>query len=100
MKLRYLRKALQDISEIHAFTAQHDARAARAVAARIKAGIDRLQRHPFSAREGRRPGTRELVITRYPYVVIYRIHDPFVEILRVYHTRRQPSRIRIEEDDA
>lgn len=36
-------------------------------------------------RPGREPNTRELVFAPLPYVVIYRIEDQAVEIMRVLH---------------
>ena len=30
-------------------------------------------------------GTRELVFARLPYIVVYRIQDQDLEILRIYH---------------
>ena len=40
---------------------------------------------PFRGRLGREEGTRELVISRLPYIVIYRVKDDAVEILYIYH---------------
>ncbi len=36
----------------------------------ILAAIERLDARPMRGRAGRRAGTRELVISRYPYIVI------------------------------
>ena len=36
-------------------------------------------------RIGRWEGTRELIISRTPYIVSYRVTDGVVEILRVFH---------------
>ena len=55
----------------------------------ILASIERLERQPMSGRPGRRAGTRELVITRYPYLVIYRLAGEDVEIARVLHQAQQ-----------
>jgi toxin ParE1/3/4 len=35
------------------------------------------------------PGTRELVVTRFPYILPYRVREQAVEILRVFHTSRK-----------
>ena len=40
---------------------------------------------PHSGRPGHIPGTRELVISKLPYIVVYRISGDTVEILRVFH---------------
>lgn len=44
--------------------------------------------HPYIFRAGRVSGTREIVI--HPnYVVVYKVADEHVEIVRVLHTRQQ-----------
>ncbi|MDP2196877.1 MAG: type II toxin-antitoxin system RelE/ParE family toxin [Rhodocyclaceae bacterium] len=40
-------------------------------------------------RPGRVPGTRELVVTRFPYILPYRVREQAVEILRIFHTSRK-----------
>jgi addiction module RelE/StbE family toxin len=55
----------------------------------ILAGIARLDTMPLCGRPGRRVGTRELVITRHPYIVIYRVVGNDVEIARILHTAQQ-----------
>lgn len=44
-----------------------------------------LADHPFKGRKGRQPGTRELVILRTPYLVVYRVSAKAVTVLRVLH---------------
>ncbi len=36
-------------------------------------------------RPGDRPGTRELVLTPLPYILVYRVHDDVLEIVSVSH---------------
>jgi len=40
-------------------------------------------------RPGRVPGTRELVLPNFPYIIPYRVREQRVEILRVFHTARK-----------
>jgi toxin ParE1/3/4 len=44
-----------------------------------------LRSTPFRGRPGREEGTRELVLSRLPYIVVYRVKDNDVEILHIYH---------------
>lgn len=37
-----------------------------------------------------RRGARLAPLGRFPYVVIYRVRDPAVEVVAVVHTRRHP----------
>jgi toxin ParE1/3/4 len=91
LKIVYKRRALADLDSIFIYIARHDPRAARRVIARISEALSRLDRFPYSARPGRKPGTRELSVPGLPYVVIYRILETpseRVEIVAVYHTAR------------
>ena len=40
---------------------------------------------PLRGRPGRVNGTRELVISPLPYIVVYRIRENFIEIAKVLH---------------
>jgi toxin ParE1/3/4 len=55
----------------------------------IATAVNRLADFPALGRPGRKPGTRELVIPRLPYIVIYRVRGERVQILRVLHTARE-----------
>jgi len=64
-----------------------------AVAVRIDEQIERQVRqlcdHPMLGRVGRQRSTRELVISRTPFIVIYRIMNGRIEILRLLHGAQQ-----------
>jgi toxin ParE1/3/4 len=51
----------------------------------IERQTDMLAQFPKMGREGRVGGTRELVIGRTPFIVIYRVRGKRVEILRLLH---------------
>lgn len=47
--------------------------------------VNMLIDRPEMGRAGRKPGTRELVISRTPFIVIYRLHGERIELLRLLH---------------
>ncbi len=52
-----------------------------------------LEAYPFIGRSGRVAGTRELVVTRTPYIIAYRVSSEGVDVLRVLHgARKWPTR--------
>jgi toxin ParE1/3/4 len=87
----FLRQALRNLEAIHAYYARQSSPAhAYEVLADIRAQIDRLALYPAYGRPGRKPGTRELVLRRYPYIAVYRAEGERVVIIRVQHTSRHP----------
>jgi addiction module RelE/StbE family toxin len=45
----------------------------------------RILRRPLAYREGKRSGTRECVMRRFPYILIYRIRATKISVVRVLH---------------
>lgn len=48
-------------------------------------GIARLTAFPHRGRAGLRQGTRELVFTPLPYIVVYRVTGQTIETLHIWH---------------
>jgi toxin ParE1/3/4 len=92
MRLEWSACALADRSAIFDYIEADSPRAAIAVDDRIREEVEVLARSPQSGRKGRVEGTRELVISRTPYIVAYRITGNTVRILRALHgSRRWPD---------
>lgn len=85
MKLEWSRLALEDRDKIFDFIEQDNPRAAVSVDERIKEQTEMLIRFPECGRAGRVEGTRELVISRTPYIVAYHVLDETIRILRLLH---------------
>jgi toxin ParE1/3/4 len=92
VRVRWSRRAVGDLRHARAYIEEHDPEAARHVAARILSAAESLSTFPARGRAGRVFGTRELVVSGTPYVVIYRVKGDVVEIARVLHgARRWPT---------
>ena len=57
----------------------------------IERTVDSLAEFPNRGRVGQLPGTREIVVRGAPYVVAYAVTDEMVTVLRIRHTRQDPS---------
>jgi toxin ParE1/3/4 len=85
MRLRWTPAAADDLESIRDYLAQHLPALARSTILEIYQTIGTLRAMPYRGRPGREEGTRELVMPRLPYIVIYRIKDNDVELLHIYH---------------
>jgi len=83
--VRLLRSAhyAEDIERIARVIAKDKPGAAVAMWDEIEALVERLKEFPNSGRPGRLEGTRELVVPRTPFIVVYRLAKERVELLRV-----------------
>jgi addiction module RelE/StbE family toxin len=99
MRVRWTDPAQTDLFEILDYIARDDPAAAERVERRLVNAVASLAQQPRRGRPGRVEGTRELVIPRLPYVVIYRIVErPLrtageIAVMRVLHgARRWPAK--------
>jgi plasmid stabilization system protein ParE len=92
MRIRWSRKALDDLKDQIAFIAKDNPQAARKVAEQIRATGQLIAARPVG-RKGRVFGTWEKSVKGLPYVVAYCLTAPHGEqtlvILRVIHTARR-----------
>lgn len=86
MHIRFSGDARADLHAIKSYIESLNPRAADRVMVSIFTTIEQLERFPFLGRPGRIDGTRELAISRYPYIVVYTLPDEYhVDIERVLH---------------
>jgi addiction module RelE/StbE family toxin len=85
MRLRWTTPATDDLYNIVQRIRKDNPAAAVVVATTLYDGCGSLRDFPRRGRKGRIEGTRELVFPGLPYIVVYRIQDQIVELLRIYH---------------
>ena len=86
--VRLTRAAEEDIAAIYAYYAERDPDLAGRVARAIMGAIEGLADFPLIGSAGVVAGTREWVMTRYPYRIVYRVAGDNVFIARVRHHRQ------------
>lgn len=89
MKLVWLPRAIANRDAQLDHIAQDSAKAAIEQGDRIEEQISQLIQHPEMGRAGRKQGTRELVISRTPFIVVYRIKSKRIELMRILHGAQQ-----------
>lgn len=92
MQVAWAAEARFDYAEIISYIARDNPHAARGVAQRIHAAINRLSEMP-TGRQGRVAGTYEKVVPNLPYIIAYAIDhdragDQQLVMLRIIHGAR------------
>ena len=86
MRIDWSPPALADLQSISEHIEQdRDLDTANRVARAIYDAVQTLRRMPRRGRRGRVEGTRELVLPRLPYVVVYQVSVDRVIVLSVVH---------------
>lgn len=84
--------ARRRLQEIRDYVAKDKPMAAARLAMRIVAVTQVLCRHPFIGRSSSEPGVRELVISRTPYIIVYKVRASTVIITTIWHgAQRRPE---------
>lgn len=89
MRIVWTEPALQDLAAARTYISLDQPGAADRQVLLILAAVASLPNFPESGRLSRRPGTRELVVSKTPYLLPYRIRSNTIEILRVLHGRQR-----------
>ncbi|WP_084032076.1 type II toxin-antitoxin system RelE/ParE family toxin [Desulfonatronum lacustre] len=83
--LRWTLIALADFEHAHDYVAQDNSESARRIAQRIMDATKKILRFPRIGRVGEDEETREYLVPKTPYMLIYSINGDTIELLRVWH---------------
>jgi len=89
MRIVITAEAERDLDNHFDYIFERNPEAATRVYDAIVGQIMSLRDFAYRARPGRVPGTRELVIQKYPYIVVFEVTADEVTILHVNHARQQ-----------
>ncbi len=85
MRIRWTRAAAEDLEHIKNYITEHFPEFAESAVLEVYETIRSLKVSPRRGRLRREEGTRELVSSRLPYIVAYRIKEQAVEVLHIFH---------------
>lgn len=88
MIVQWLPRAIDNLAKFIGRIAEENPVAAVELRDQIRAKADQLAEHPAPGKPGRRRGTREAVVTK-NYLIVYRLTETQLQILRVLHARQQ-----------
>jgi len=84
MRITWAPEARRQIHEIWHYIALDDPQAADRMVTRLVAAVEKLAHFPHLGRPGRE-GSRELVVSGTPFVVVYRVEGEEIRIGTVVH---------------
>jgi len=85
MQIVWSETAIANLISIRKYIEPDKPAAARRLAQRILASVDRLAEHPHLGHPGREPETRELIVAGTPYIIPYRVYRGRMCILAILH---------------
>lgn len=91
MIVRLTTRALSDLDNILTYIEAENPTAAQMVSARIEASLSLLTKMPKIGRPSVRPNTREFVVRRLPFLIVYRLQTDTIEVLTIFHTSQHPD---------
>jgi plasmid stabilization system protein ParE len=90
MNIVYAPRALRDLQGINVYLSERNPAGAANVLGAIKSLIDTLSFFPQVGRIVDDAGHRRVPVTRYPYLIFYRIAEDDLLILHIRHAARRP----------
>ena len=85
LTIRWLPKALDDLEVLREHIENDNPPASEKIIQQIIKSLGYLIDNPELGRSGRIINTRELLLSGLPYVIVYKIKNNFIEVLRIFH---------------
>ncbi len=90
MNLRLSEQARDDLRAIYyAYLSERSPQATDSVVGTILKAANGLTVFPLMGRQGTVEGTRERVVARYPYIIVYVLEEDTVMVARILHGAQQ-----------
>lgn len=85
MQLRWTEAAVADLERIAEYLSAHAPGRAPALVTAIYESPRALLSFPHRGRPGKKAGTRELVLSPLPWIVVYEVRGDVVSVVRILH---------------
>ena len=87
MKVVWTDYALHSLEIVQGYIEANNPSSAKRVIRQVKITTKKLSQFPNIGRVGAR-GTRQLVVSNLPYIIVYRVLEGQVQIVRVFHDKQ------------
>ena len=88
-RVRWSPAAADDLEDIRNYLQAHHPSFMQPTVRKLYDAARSLKQMPERGRAGQKEGTRELVLTPLPYVIVYGVKPDMVHIFRVLHAARE-----------
>jgi toxin ParE1/3/4 len=85
MELRWTEEAADDLEQIADYLFERTPGRAADLVRQIYNAPAALLKFPYRGRPGKKEGTRDLVLSTLPYIVVYRLIRDSVQVVRILH---------------
>lgn len=85
MKIAWTPGAADDLEQIADYLLEQNPAVATRIVRQIYTAANSLRKFPNLGRPGRKTGTKELVLSSLPYIIIYEVVDSRIRIARILH---------------
>jgi toxin ParE1/3/4 len=85
MDLRWTEAAAADLERIAEYLFAHAPDRAPRLVRAVYEAPETLLTFPLRGRPGKKQGTRELVIARLPWIVVYTVRNDVIHVVRILH---------------
>jgi toxin ParE1/3/4 len=89
MRLRWTEQAADDLERIADYLLLHAPDRAADLIRAVYGAPSTLLAFPSRGRPGKKEGTRELVLTPLPYIVVYAVRGDVIFVVRILHGAQQ-----------
>ena len=91
MRLRWTSIAANDLEDIYDYLSERHPSFTKSTIQLLCDAVRSLRRFPDRGRPGEAPGTRELILSPLPYIIVYRVTPEIVEVIRIFHGAQDRS---------
>jgi len=88
-RVRWAQAAAEDLESIYEYLREYHPTRVALTIRKLHASACSLKRFPGRGRVGQSTGTRELVLTPLPYIIVYAAAGDLVHILRIMHASQE-----------
>ena len=85
MMVRWAETAADDLEQIGLYLKENNPSFAHSTVLRIYEAVQSLRQFPNRGRFGHIEDTRELIVPRLPYIIVYQVSPKVVHVLRIVH---------------